>query len=216
MTKRFVLPGLALAATLTLTACSAGTTDDQHAGGHPTGTASSSAAADGAEHDGQPFNGADRAFARGMVPHHEQAVVMSDVVLADDGIDPQVRELAQAIKAAQQPEIDRLTTWLDEWGADPEAPDGTHGGHGGHDGMDAEGMSGMMSEEDLADLEAADGAAAGSLFLTQMVEHHVGAVDMARTELDEGRHPGALEMAAEIVEVQQAEIDRMRELLERQ
>ncbi|CAM3960897.1 DUF305 domain-containing protein [Isoptericola cucumis] len=212
MTKRFVLPGLALAATLTLTACSAGPTDDQHAGGHPTGAASSSAP-DDAERDGEPFNAADRAFARGMVPHHEQAVVMSDVVLADDGIDPQVRELAQAIKVAQQPEIDRLTTWLDEWGADPAGPDG---GHGGHDGMDGEGMSGMMSEEDLADLEAADGAAAGSLFLTQMIEHHVGAVDMARTELDDGRHPGALAMAGEIVEVQQAEIDRMRELLERQ
>ena len=213
MTKRFVLPGLALAAALTLAGCSAGTTDDEHAGGDPTGAASSSAAPDRAERaDDGRFNAADRSFARGMIPHHEQAVVMSDVVLAADGVDPQVRELAQAIKAAQQPEIDQLATWLDEWGPDPAEPDGEHGDH---EGMSKD-MNGMMSEEDLADLEAADGAAAGSLFLTQMIEHHLGAVDMARTELDEGRHAGALAMAGEIVEVQQAEIDRMRELLERQ
>lgn len=211
MMKRFVLPGLVLAAALSLTACS---TDDPSGGSSPAAAEATASPAPASPGAGDWFNAADVAFARGMVPHHEQAVTMSDVVLAKEGLDPRVAELATQITAAQGPEIERLTAWLREWGSDASAP-GSHGSSGGGEAGDAggHGMSGMMSEADLADLAAAEGAAAGRLFLTQMIEHHEGAVAMARTELERGEHAGARDMARAIVDSQSAEIARMRDLL---
>ena len=51
-----------------------------------------------------------------MVPHHEQAVEMADLV-ADRSTDPDVQDLATRIQAAQGPEIDTLNSWLESWGA---------------------------------------------------------------------------------------------------
>ncbi|WP_166848699.1 DUF305 domain-containing protein [Isoptericola sp. BMS4] len=214
MTKRFVLPGLVLAAALPLTACS---TDDPSAGSSPAAADATASPAPASPDAGDWFNADDVAFARGMVPHHEQAVTMSDVVLAKEDLDPRVAELATQITEAQGPEIERLTGWLSEWGSDAPAHD-SHGSSGDDAGDDTggHGMSGMMSEADLADLAdlaAADGAAADRLFLTQMIEHHEGAVAMARTEIERGEHTGARDMARAIVDSQSAEIARMRDLL---
>jgi uncharacterized protein (DUF305 family) len=63
------------------------------------------------------FNDADVAFAQGMIPHHEQAIEMSE--LADGRAQSaEVKELATAIKAAQGPEIQTMTNWLESWGED--------------------------------------------------------------------------------------------------
>lgn len=156
---------------------------------------------DQAAQDGAEFNDADVMFAQLMIPHHEQAIEMSDIVLGKDGVEPQVAELATQIKAAQGPEIEQLEQWLDAWGAPRESE---HAGHG---------MSGMMSEEDMQALADADGADAGRLFLDQMIAHHEGAIEMAQTEIADGRHEGAVEMAGAIVETQTAEIETMQGLL---
>lgn len=148
------------------------------------------------------FNDADVMFASMMIPHHEQAIEMSDVVLAKQGVDPQVVELAQAIKQAQGPEIEQLRGWLAAWGAEPATD---HSGHG---------MDGMMSEEDMAALGSASGPEASKLFLEQMIEHHEGAVTMAETHLDQGQNPDALKLAQAVVDTQTAEIQTMRELLD--
>ena len=50
------------------------------------------------------YSEADVMFGEGMVPHHEQAVEMADIVLEKDGSEPRVIALAEQIKAAQQPE----------------------------------------------------------------------------------------------------------------
>lgn len=188
---RFAVPAL-VGAALALTGCAAGT-----APATPDASASSATTA--------TSNDADVTFAQGMIPHHEQAIAMSDVLLAKDDVDPRVVELAEAITAAQQPEIDRLHAMLEAWGADP-GEGMEHGGHGGHG-------SGMMSEADMDALEAASGADASRLFLEQMIEHHEGAVAMAETEVAEGVAPEAVEMAQQIIDAQRAEIDEMRELL---
>ncbi|MBM7832880.1 uncharacterized protein (DUF305 family) [Agromyces cerinus] len=145
---------------------------------------------------------ADVMFAQMMIPHHEQALEMSGIVLAKDGLDPEVAALAEEIEAAQGPEIAQLETWLGEWDAPREMPGGGHG------------MSGMLSADELAALEAADATAASQLFLERMIEHHEGAVEMAEEQLASGSHEGAIEMAEAIVATQTAEIERMRALLE--
>src|SRR5690606_5396227 len=117
-------------------------------------------------------NEADIMFATMMIEHHRQAIEMSDAVLTKEDVDPRVTSLAEDIKAAQQPEIDLLEGWLEEWGADS----GT-----GMDGMDH--GDGMMTEEDMQDLEAATGPDASRLFLEQMIEHHNGAITMAQDQV---------------------------------
>jgi len=133
-----------------------------------------------------------------MIPHHEQAIEMSDLVLAKDDIDPRVRSLAETVKAAQAPEIERMRGWLDDWDADAAGS--------GHD--DA-----MMGHEDMTALERARGAAASRLFLEQMIEHHEGAVEMARTEVARGENAEATRLAQDIIAGQTAEIDQMRAML---
>ena len=167
---------------------------------------------DGMDHDGMgrtdgssEFNRADVMFAQMMIPHHEQAIEMSDLVLAKDGVDPEVMELAEQIEAAQGPEIEQMQTWLDEWGAPSMMDADDMAGMGG--------MDGMLTEEQLDELAAADGATGSALFLEGMIEHHEGAIDMAEQHQEDGENEEALELSASIIETQTAEIERMRELL---
>jgi len=201
------VPALVLAVGLTLAAC--GTDDGTgHGMGGMDGTSPTAGASSDAPTDAgsdAAANAADVMFAQMMLPHHEQAIEMSDALLAKDGISPELVGLAEQIKAAQGPEIDTLTGWLDDWGADPGA--GAGPGHGDH------GMAGMMSPEDLQALEDATGTDAERLFLEQMVAHHEGAVEMAQAEVSGGRHAGAVEMAQAVVDTQTAEIEQMRDLL---
>ena len=186
-------------AALTLAGCAGGSGSESMPGmDHSNSSAPSSSSAATAD-----FNDADVMFAQMMIPHHEQAVEMSDMVLDKEGIDPGVLTLASDIKAAQQPEIDQLQSWLDEWGADNDT--------GSMDGMDHGG--GMMSDDDMAALEAATGAEASRLFLEQMTMHHEGAIEMAQDEVDNGQNSDAIAMAQTIIDTQTAEIATMQELL---
>ncbi|WP_324253907.1 DUF305 domain-containing protein [Microbacterium schleiferi] len=148
------------------------------------------------------FNTADSMFAMMMIPHHQQAVEMSDMLLGKSGVDQQVMDLAQQIKDAQAPEIDLMQSWLEAWGMSDA---------GGMDGMDM--GDGMMSDGDMAVLESAEGADAARLFLEQMITHHEGAIEMAQAELADGVNPDAIALAQTIVDAQTTEIALMRDLL---
>jgi uncharacterized protein (DUF305 family) len=167
-----------------------------------TGSESSAAATQGTNND------ADITFAQGMIPHHRQAVEMAELA-ASRSENPEVLDLATRIGAAQGPEIETMTGWLEAWGADVPA----EGGMGGMDHGGTGGMSGMMTSEQMQGLEEANGAAFDRMFLEMMVEHHRGAVEMAQVELDEGADPAALELAQTIIVTQQAEITEMETLL---
>lgn len=193
---RALLAALPLVAALGLAGCT-GTADD--AGDMPGmdhGSQSATETAAGA-------TPADVMFVTMMIPHHEQAVEMADVVLAKEGVDPRVVEIAERIQAAQGPEIERMQGWLEEWGVDPDSA-GSGMDHG----------DGMMTEDDMSALQAADGAAAGRLFLEQMVVHHEGAVEMAQAALDDASDADVLALAQQVIDDQTAEIAEMQQLAE--
>lgn len=152
------------------------------------------------------FNDADVTFVEGMYPHHAQAVEMASLV---DGRteNAQVIELAQAIEAAQAPEMEQMNALLAAWGQPAASAD-----MGGMD-MGSGGMTGMMSQEDMDMLSAANGAEFDSMWLTMMIEHHTGAIEMAQIELADGSNADAKELASTIVDAQQSEISTMESLL---
>lgn len=186
---------LALATAVTLSACASDSSSGMSGMDGMAGGASSTPA------DATDFNAQDAMFAQMMKPHHEQAVEMADIILAKDGISPDVTDLATRIKAAQEPEIDQLAEWIDTWGGGDQMSDMN------------DGMSGMMSDEDMSALDSAIGPDAENVFLEQMITHHEGAIEMAQAEIDGGRNAEAIAMAEAIVASQTEEIATMRTLL---
>ena len=201
--RRLALPALALTAGLTLAACGgdsdtattgSGSSSGEHGGGHSGGDKDSESA---------EGNAADVEFLTGMKPHHEQAVEMSDIVLAANP-PAEVAKIAQQIKDAQSPEIEQMDQMLTALGEDTDG--GAHDGH-------SSGHGGMMSEQDLADFKAATGTEAARLYLEAMVAHHEGAVEAADAEIADGKYAPAVTLAKEIKAAQEAEIAEMQELL---
>ena len=128
-----------------------------------TGSASVSAPAADADH-----NAADIAFASDMIPHHQQAVEMADLA-AQRASNAQVKSLAAAIKAAQDPEIQTMSGWLSQWGqpvpSDTDGHDMADMSHG-----DGATMEGMMTDEEMQRLAAASGADFDQLWLELMIK----------------------------------------------
>ncbi|MGW9549636.1 DUF305 domain-containing protein [Citricoccus zhacaiensis] len=233
MNKTTTLAALTLASALALTGCATGT-EDENAGSETTATSSAPAtseatatdtatasdpatgtASGAAEEISAEHNDADVMFAQMMIPHHQQAIQMSEIMLAKQDQDPQIRQLAEQIKAAQGPEIDRMNAMLSAWGQEPmDMDDMGMGDMGGMDHGSGSGMSGMMSQEDLDRLEAATGDEATRLFLDGMIEHHKGAVDMAQGEVDNGQNPQAVALAEQVITDQEAEITQMEQMLQ--
>lgn len=177
---------------MTLVGCA----DDTDTGGAPApGGATSSSAA---------YNDADATFVETMLPHHDQAISMSELLLAKSGVEAEVRALAEQVVATQQPEVDTMNAWLTAWQPTGSASHGEHS-HGG--------QGGMLSEDQMKQLDEADVASGQRLYLERMIAHHEGAIAMAQTEVDQGRAPEAVALARSVVAGQQAEIATMRALL---
>lgn len=153
----------------------------------------------------------DIAFVQMMIPHHAQALTMSELA-PGRAQSRRVKALARRILAAQRPEILAMGAWLTEQGVavpsaadDPSAFD--HGEHGHAS------MHGMLTDEQLHALEDATGAEFDRLFLEGMIQHHNGAIAMADAVAERGSDVRVTEMAEEMVIGQGAEVDRMEELL---
>lgn len=174
-----------------------------------TQTAAQTATGGGTEAASAAHNDQDVAFATGMIPHHGQAIQMADMALAS-AQSGEVKTLAQQIKDAQDPEIQTMSSWLQEWGQPVPAPTAAAEGEGhmGHGSMD-----GMMSQQQMTQLHQAQGDAFDRMWLQMMIEHHQGAVTMSQQEIDSGENPAAVALAEQIISGQQAEIQHMQQLL---
>ncbi|MGG7652687.1 DUF305 domain-containing protein [Kocuria rosea] len=217
MKRSTTLTTLALASALALAGC--GTSGAQEGAGTDAETAAPAASASAATStgaaSGEPIaaehNDADVMFAQMMLPHHEQAVEMSEMLLAKDDVPAEVADFAQGVIDAQGPEIERMNDMLTAWEAEPlaDAEDMNGMDHGS-----GAGMSGMMSEEDMSALEDAQGTGAAQLYLEQMTVHHEGAVEMAQEQIEQGQNPQAVELARQVVADQEAEIAEMEQMLQ--
>ena len=197
------LSALTLTAALALTAAACGNDDAS------TGTAS--------EVSTTEHNDADVEFASNMLQHHAQALAMVDLTI-DRPLDPEVLQLAEQIRDAQAPEIETFTDWLGDW--DEEVPetvrDHSNAGHDMDDmgdSMNDENMPGMMTSDDMGALEDASDAEFQTMWLEMMIEHHEGAVEMAKAEQGDGQYKPAIDVAGNIVESQTGEIETMKGLL---
>lgn len=209
--KRNIVIAAVAAAALVAGGCSS---DDDSGGmsGMDMGSDSSESTTTAAETSEIPsdaaFNQADVDFAQGMIPHHAQAIEMADMAIAQ-AESAEVIDLAERIRAAQDPEIEQLTAWLEDWGQD--VPDREMSMD--HDMGDMS-MGGMMTQDQMDEMAAASGAEFDRMFLERMIVHHEGAVSMAEDEVANGKYEQAIAMAQSIIDGQSAEIDEMDQLLQ--
>jgi uncharacterized protein (DUF305 family) len=180
-------------ALLTMTACSSS--------GNKSATSSTSSAALSTP-AASAHNQADVTFAQNGIPHHEQAIPMSDTLLAKQGIDPRVVQLATQFKADQGPELAQMHSWLSQWGQPPLTMT---------PGM---AMPGMLPDSDLTALQNAQGVDATKKFLTEMIECHEGTIAMAEDEIKDGQYPPAVALAHSISTREQQENTTMQGILD--
>ena len=150
------------------------------------------------------FNYADIMFAQMMIPHHEQAIELADMAL-----DPtlmaseQVKALASQIKNAQDPEIDLMAQWLDEWEQPLMDMSVDH----------SMTMEGMLSVDELGAIGQMNGEEFDQAWIGAMIAHHKGAIEMADTVKAEGESALVQELADAIIQAQKSEIDTLELLL---
>ncbi|WP_067835572.1 DUF305 domain-containing protein [Nocardia lijiangensis] len=196
---RITLAAFAAGALLFAAACG---DDSDSTSGMDHGTTSSTAAT-ATSATRTDFDDADVTFLQMMYPHHAQAVDMAKMVPGHTQ-NPQLIALAAEVEKAQAPEMEQISALLQSFGK-PAPTAGS--GHEGHR------MPGMMSAEQMLALEAASGAEFDRMWLEMMIEHHAGAIDMAKTELAEGVNPDAQALARAVIAAQEAEIATMRTML---
>lgn len=180
------------------------------------------------------FTEADVGFMQHMIVHHAQAVEMV-TLLETRGSDQRVKLLGRRIALSQEAEMAIMRDWLESRGRPTAMPGTDHGAHAGmdhgamnHAGMDHAAMghgpapedtpvmAGMLTPRQMRTLAAATGAEFDRLFLTGMIQHHQGALDMVA---DLMKTPNAAQdtllsdFTAAVVADQQAEILRMQSLL---
>ena len=185
------------------------------AGGGATGSGTSTATAQAPA--APRANPADAQFLSGMIHHHAQALIMA-AMAATHGASEQIRTLAQRIHVSQTDEIRSMQQWLREHGEPAPEPspkgqrmvmaDGTE-----HHML----MHGMLTDEQVAQLDAARGRDFDRLFLEFMIQHHRGAQKMVEELF--ATHGGGVDdfiykIASDTFADQGSEIDRMQRMLD--
>ena len=147
------------------------------------------------------YTGADIMFLQMMIPHHQQAIDISNIALKSSK-DSELLALANTIIKAQSAEIVQMESWLNEAGA------GIDMGHS----MD--GMGGMLDDEELSALTAATGKTFDTLWLRGMIGHHDGAIHMT-TMIRDASNADIKTFGEGVVKDQSAQIVQMNAMLKR-
>lgn len=149
----------------------------------------------------------DVEFAQMMIPHHQQALTMSELA-ATRATGKEIKSVAEKIKSGQQPEIATLSRWLTGWGQPTAQP-------GGHDMPGMGTMPGMMTDAQMQQLQAASGTDFDRMFARMMIAHHNGAIQMANQVLASTSNTDVKAFAQQVVAAQSAEIDQLQKILDR-
>ncbi len=147
----------------------------------------------GMDHGSMPMTMTEVQFIDGMIVHHQGAVTMATEALAQ-APRPEVKALAQTIVDAQQPEIEQLQAWRRAWYASAPATDAA-----------------MLAAMGMGDLLIAPGESAtyDQRFLTAMISHHRGAIQMAEAVKATATHAELKAFADKVITDQTAEITTM-------
>ncbi len=162
-----------------------------------------------------PVATADVQFMQGMIVHHAQAVEMTALIESHTD-NKDVRSLGARISHTQAEEIRFMKRWLVSRGQ-PVA-DATHSMHAHHKNMAGDLMPGMLTSEQMEALRQAKGDEFDRLFLTGMIQHHGGALDMVKELHDTAGAAQEAELfnfATDVDSGQRAEIRIMQNMLER-
>ena len=146
------------------------------------------------------YTGADVMFLQMMIPHHQQAIDISNIALKTSK-DSELLALANTIIKAQTAEIIQMKTWLSDAGATTEM---------GH----SMGMGGMLDDAELSALSAASGKNFDLLWLKGMIGHHDGAIHMT-TMIQDATNSEIKTFGENVVKDQSAQIDQMNAMLKR-
>ena len=158
-----------------------------------------------------PFTDADVDFVQGMIHHHAQALRMTGLV-PERSSGHGIPLLAERMNISQLSEIEMMQNWLKVRGKPAPTLHRQHGeAHGAGDRM----MPGMLTDEQMGELEDAEGQEFDRLFLRFMIQHHRGAITMVRDlyAAGGGGEPEVDSLARNVEADQQIEIARMEQLL---
>ncbi len=198
--RRILTAGAAtVTLSLALAACATPVEQSPATSTTPTVTSSDASAA---------HNAADTEFAQMMIIHHQGAIEMADLAV-QHAATPEVKALPERITAAQGPEIELMTEWLEAWG-EPTSTDADMGGMD-HGGMD---MDGMDQDAAMTELQTLTGTDFDRRFLQLMTAHHEGAITMAQSVINTGQNQDVRDLAQQIIDAQTTEITEMADLLE--
>ena len=152
------------------------------------------------------YTQSDVQFMQNMIPHHRQALEMAELAPTRTN-SPDILEVSGRIDASQNDEITLMTKWLTQRGESTERTTSEHDHHR---------MRGMATPEQMQDLTASEGSDFDRQFLTLMITHHEGAIEMVETLMDQpgsAYDPVLFEFTNDITKDQNKEIELMHELL---
>jgi hypothetical protein len=147
------------------------------------------------------YTGADIMFLQMMIPHHQQAIDISNLALKSSQ-DPELIELAKIIARDQAAEIKQMKAWLTDAGASEDM------------GHSMDGMGGMLNDDELAALSAATGKEFDVLWLKGMTEHHDGAIHMTQM-IEDAQNADIKAFGTKVIKDQSEQIDQMKKMLAR-
>lgn len=143
---------------------------------------------------------AEVAFLADMIHHHKDGVAMAKLAL-ENSKDQHLKEMNQKMISDQETEINQMAEWLNRW----------HQKKPEDHAMHAE--SKAMAEEHMQKLKNAKGADFDKTFLKTMIQHHQGAVEMAKAVVEKTNKAELKELAQKIITSQSQEIEHMEAML---